>query len=446
MDIFLLRTAHRETLAKYFSDDEVKALGFYALGMNRSTTMFDFAARCYSGEAPNIRHPLGYHDARCTHSNSLNNTYNTLHFSSKEGEEFVVVQRVTFMDALIFPSRGVTLIIRSIKEEQVAGVVTALERLRIKDPIPRAFGGFIVSHHRPYHYLYESLPAMLWFDRKVRPKGARRPRVELVQHQGGDYMPLSTLFPHMATYTASSSALNWTSKVAGTFYVKMGYSGMWDKDEAQVAAIGLLDAELREMFLAEGASADQTFKRQFGVLFDVSDAKGTWETIAEDIPTIVGQLMERLGTGVNVYLDGWTLSATPSKKELKRAKEEATFASSIAKSLPQGAESRSIVGASPYLKMQFMDRVDVAVCRYSTGSLVPSRIMHKPGIVHHSGKAGIFRKLHFHGPGVQEMLGDSIGADEGIRDQDISYSLDAGRIAKILGDILTSRSDLSHTP
>lgn len=441
MDIFLLRTADQSRLAKYFSDDEVQALGFYALGKNRSAAMFDFAARCFLGDVPTIDHPLGHQGARCTHSNSLKNTYNTLHFSSVTGEDFIVVQRVTFMDAIIFPNRGVAIIIRSIKEEQVAGVVTALERLRIKDPAPRAFGGFIVSHHRPYHYLYESLPAMLWFDRKVRPKDVEVPRIELVQHEGGDYMPLSALFPHMATYTASSSSLNWTSKVADTFYVKMGYSGMWDKDEAQVEAIGLLDAELRDMFLAEKPSPNQLATRPFGILFDVSDAKGTWETIAKDIPVIVGQVMERLGSGVNVYLDGWTLSATPTKKELKRAKEEATFASSIAKSLPQGAEARSIVGASPYLKMQFMDRVDVAVCRYSTGSLIPSRIMHKPGIVHHSGKAGIFRKLHFHGPGMHELRGKPVDADEGIRDQDISYSLDAARVAKILGDILTSPSE-----
>lgn len=439
MEILPLRTVKNVDLMKHFTEHEVGALREYVAGKNRNAAMMDFAARCYSQEEPILSHPLGAGDSRCTHSNSIENVYNTLHFSGGIGEEFIVVQRVTFMDALIFPGRGVALIIRSIKEGQLAAVVGSLERIRTKHPEPRRFAGFVVAHHRPYHYFYESLPAMHWFDRKVRQPGVSAPSVDLVQLTGGDYFPISALFPGMTTYTVSSSVLNWTNKIAGTFFVKLGYSGMWDQDPSQIEAIANLDTELRTMFSSGDIDSDGDHRRRTGVLFDVSDAKGTWETIAEDIPVIVGQLIDRLGREVDVYLDGWTLAATPTSAELKTARQEAKLARAIGMKLPAGVGTQSLVGASPYAKMSFMRSVDVAVCRFSTGSLIPSRVMHKPGIVHHSGEASIFSRLHFHGPGMTELRGKPTNAHSGVRDQDISYTLDSAQVATILGDILEQK-------
>lgn len=437
MEMLQLRAAGDSALEQHFSTDEIDALKHYRHGSHRNVTMFDFAARCHDGDEPTMRHPLGQADAVCTHSTSLKNVHNALHFAAPGGDSFVVVQRVTFMDALIFPSRGVAIIIRSIKESQVTDVVNSLESAGAEQvPTPRAFGGFIVSHQRPYHYFYESLPAMLWFARRVRPDTWSSRKPEVVQLQGGDYMPLNPFFPESAVYAVSSGFLNTSNRTDNTFFVKMGYSGMWDKDKAQTDAIDLLDDELRRMALSNAPGVAEMPERRPGILFDISEAKGTWETLKEDIPVIVKEVMDRVGSEVVVYLDGWTLAATANSKAVGQARDEARTSSAIAASLPQGAHAHSLVGASPSVKMKHMQYVDAAVCRYSTGSMIPSRVMRKPGIVHHSGKASIFKKLHFHGPGMHELVGEPLADKTQMRDQNIPYSLDAGKIVKILGEVL----------
>ncbi|MGJ9425472.1 hypothetical protein ACHABX_06460 [Nesterenkonia halotolerans] len=411
---------------------EIHAFAAYEGGAQQDLLMMAFARQCRLLAEARLPHPFTGEETACSHSFSVGERYNVLAFQNLD-DPFYVVQRVSFVDALYFPNRDLVLGFRHITDEQLLEIPRMVAEKSDFPEVPRSFAGFIASHHRPYHYFYEIVPALLDHCRALdRVVGARS--IEIVQLNGGEYFPLRRILPKHDTYSASSQFLNHFSEVSKCFYVKLGYSGYPDSK---------IDKSLRRFDRKLIKSLDQpnllaeSVDERLVLAFDISTERGTWSSLEEDIPRIVEAVGHAQQRSVQVYLDGWTLPLSPETKDVKRMKKEVQLGQRISNSFPSSVEVDILVGAPPIFKLRALAGVDAFVARSGTGSMLVSRVLNRPGLVHGNGLSD-YDQIHKQGDRVQLLQGDSAAHDEeGRSRRAVSYDLDWKEIVERLNGILS---------
>ncbi|MGJ9425480.1 hypothetical protein ACHABX_06500 [Nesterenkonia halotolerans] len=431
--VIKLRTWSRSRLDGLFTEAEISALERYSSGPRRNEEMVSIAHRCMAHDPRPLLHPLTGAPAACYASVSHDNIYNLLAFS--DGSEPVfVIQRVSFMDGIYFPERNIFLSFR-LQDVHIEKLFDQVDFSNIDLSEPRDFSGFIISHHRPYHFFYDVMPAMADVDTTWNGTEKDKNAVELVQLQGGDYLPVNVLYPAYLCYTASSSYLNHRTKLRRKYYFKVGYFGL--KGDVQEASINRFDRSILESrFTHERVRLPDEKVRPLTLSFDISNEKGTWRSMPQDVPQIVRLVSKQLDSEIHVVFDGWTLPHTPSMRDLRRVREERSLAGSIRRRL-QGiaAGVDSLVGASPRDKIERLYEVDAFVARYGTGSMFVSRMLRRPGVAHHSGLAN-YEDIHLQGPRVTVLRGRPTEHEEDSKAHFVPYDMDWESVANELVAIL----------
>ncbi|WP_258934911.1 hypothetical protein [Nesterenkonia pannonica] len=206
------------------------------------------------------------------------------------------------------------------------------------------------------------------------------------------------------------------------YYFKVGYFGL--HDEAHEASIERFDEfVLSSRILRHDVQESPSRAGTLTLAVDVSDEKGTWTTLERDLPRVVRRLGEQLEREVEVLLDGWTLPHTPGTRDLRRVREEKKVADALRERLQEvAARVELLVGASPRDKIQRLAGADVFLSRYGTGSMFVSRMLRRPGVVHHSGLAN-YEDIHIQGPKVEVLVGEPDAKEPGKRVHTVSYDL-----------------------
>ncbi|MBB3667605.1 hypothetical protein [Garicola koreensis] len=392
--------------------------------------MMEFARACRTEREPKLTHPFTGERVACWFSCSMDDRYNLLGFWDGN-DPFYVIQRVSFVDALYFPRRRLLLGFRHITYFMLEKLAERIEHEAAFPSTRRQFKGFVVSHHRPYHFFYEVGPALWEHVRQVSDKEGSAP-AEIVQLHGGEYFPLERLVSNRTIYSTNSAYLNHVTGLLGTFYVKLGYSGYPESDLDGI--LERFDERVRGSLSSLPKSRRE--KNTTSLAFDISTARGTWATLDEDIPKVVNAVAEVRGGPVRVYLDGWTLSLTPNDLDLRHMNGELQLAQQMAAAMQDTVDVTVLVGASPVIKLEAFSALDAFVTRSGTGSMLVSRVLNKPGIVHGSGLSD-YEEIHKQGDDVEFMFGDSSrhkAENESLRK--ISYDLDwkdvADRLIRLL--------------
>lgn len=428
-----LRTWSKSRLEGIFDADEVRALERYSSKTLRNQEIISLAHRCMRGNAHPFIHPLSGKRVACHDSLSHDEVYHMLGFT--DGSESVyVIQRVSSIEAFYFPDRDLVLSFRLAPHF----FDKLFEKVDLSDRDlsgQREFAGFIASHHRPYHYFYDILPAMWEIDSEWTGEGEIRRTLEMVQLQGGDYLPANVLFPEYICYTASSQASNYYTEMRGKYHLKVGYAGL--RDEDQEGNIKKFDRLLRHSrFVRPRENLSLAERKTTTIAFDISNEKGTWKSIEEDIPKIIEVVTGTSDTSVHVLFDGWTLPHTPSPRDLRRVKEERRLAQAIEGRLAGAVDQVThLVGAHPRDKIELLAGVDAFVSRYGTGSMFASRILRRPGVVHHSGLAN-YEDVHIQGDEVVPIVGKPVNASKDVKAHSVSYDVDWRDVAAALQSLL----------
>ncbi|GAA4829695.1 hypothetical protein GCM10023354_05460 [Garicola koreensis] len=262
--------------------------------------------------------------------------------------------------------------------------------------------------------------------------------LELVQLQGGDYLPVNVLFPDYFCYTTSSRFLNHHTVLRGKYYLKVGYAGL--KDRAQERSINQFDRSINlSRIVRDDESRCPAGLGLLTLAFDISNEKGTWRSIEQDIPKIVQHVAQATGSDIHVIFDGWTLPHTPSSRDMRRVTEERRLAESIENRLEHSATKVDhLVGANPRDKLENLAGVDAFVSRYGTGSMFVSRILGRPGVVHHSGLAN-YEDIHMQGGEVTTVLGRPAYDSSNIKVHSIPYDVHWRDVASALVTLLRNK-------
>ncbi len=169
------------------------------------------ATRCVNGEKRPFRHPLTGVAANCYDSFNQENLYQAL--AIDDGTEPVyIIQRLSSLDAFYFPARDLVVSFR-LQDSHVAELFGAVDLAKRRRKSVHHFAGFILAHHRPYHYFYDVLPAFNDIDASWEKENEHKRAVDLIQLQGGDYLPLNVLYPDYTSYTSNAEYLNHSAQL-----------------------------------------------------------------------------------------------------------------------------------------------------------------------------------------------------------------------------------------
>lgn len=413
---------------------EAAALERYATKSQRNQEIVALAHRSMAQDPQPFIHPLSGKRAGCYDSFSHDDIYNILGFTDGN-EPFYVIQRVSSIEAFYFPKRELVISFR-LPQDHFDKLFQDVDLAARDLSAPRQFAGFIVAHHRPYHYFYDTMPAMRDIDLGWEGDHNTRRALELVQLQGGDYMPVNGLFPDYLCYTTSSRFLNHHTTSRGKYYFKVGYAGL--RNSPQERSIEQFDRSIAFSRFVRTLDDQRGGERgSLTLAFDISTEKGTWKSMEQDIPKIVQHIAESKRSQVHVIFDGWTLPYTPSSRDMRRVKEERRLALSIARRFENVVTRVDyLVGAHPRDKLESLAGVDAFVSRYGTGSMFVSRILRRPGVVHHSGLAN-YDEVHMQGGDVRVLLGAPASRSGATKVHSIPYDLYWRDVASALLTVLS---------
>lgn len=197
----------------------------------------------------NIKLPHPFKEGISTSKDSYHyiNGRTLLRFTTDNNETFFLIQYVSSGDALFFPNRNIIVLDYHLSYDDVVEHIQALcknfnyvlEKSKIKN---QKFGGIIASHGRPYHFYYDTLPAINLLNKSQLLHTAP----QIIMNTGGDFLSIKDLYSlNIEETVLNSNEIERSTQTNQSFYIQAGirYQSNNEIDNNNILD---LDSKIRE--------------------------------------------------------------------------------------------------------------------------------------------------------------------------------------------------------
>lgn len=359
---------------------------------------------------------------------------NLLFFDS-ESEPFVVLQHVSFADAVYFTRLGYLHIFEYLAAGSIlnglAEAATWLVRNNGRIAEDRKFGGAISGSTSPYHFFYNSVSAMQLLD-----DGGCLKRIPCILHAPGSiYAEPSEMFEvALPLHVETAAHLRERALIHGEFHCQLGLrlnrltSIENDKLDSRVQG-----AALRKYGVPQKITAAKSLRIWWGV----TGQKRSWKEQVEGTAYVLDQIAEAY-PGLEVVFDGWTSPIDPGPRDEQEIQNDEAVVQSIIKLMRNQVVTSSVIGKSSLEKTSVAMGCDAFVANYATGSIHVSRFAGRPGVVHLNTMMPKFMHIQHRTVCVPaKRTTDLVEADDQRADF-VSYSIDPKDILFLLESVIAA--------
>lgn len=381
-----------------------------------------------------VPNPSGKGFAWSTFSVIVDDNVNLLFFES-DVEPFIILQHVTFADAVLFPYRRMVVILQHISQplffSSVAkALIWVLEHPRDKT-IKAKFGGGISGHISPYHSTYDGIAGL----KKIDDSHLLCKIPCIYYTTGSCFTNPNELFAKSPTISVVSPAqLRNISFERNEFHFNLGIPFLQVSPKLNFAIEDTMRAAALRKYDGLSASKDCALRIWWGV----TGQKRSWVEQEEGSAWILDNLVEEW-PGLEVVFDGWTSPIDPQERDLREVSADSAVAERILSLMQLPIISRSVIGMTSLEKIAVGMTCDAFVANYATGSMHISRFALRPGVLHIS--TVMPKELHIQHRAVtvpasrtRDLLVD------GARLDFVSYSIDPADILFLLRSVIETRN------
>ena len=370
--------------------------------------------------------PIGSENAKILFSYVSDST-NILVCASKE-VLFFVNQAVTSVDSIYIPQYSLNIMLCH-NNPAVCGAIIKnfLLNIRLVDlDRTRKFGGYLVGHPRPYHFMYDSMMAMQY--------AIENEAVDLADETytlaSGAFIDPSVVFG-MKTPTRFLYPFDLNEHVLSNdiYVVKVGLFFSNGADDGFLIELAeRLDSKVRVVAKkkdSDSPSSDLSkLSGHFPVIWvGVTGQKRRWIEQEEGTAALINRLHLAF-PGIAVVFDGWTGSISRTREDEVETNADNAVVTKIRALLSPGVTVFSVVGEPILDKVSYGNKCDFFIANYATGSMNIARVCGKPGVAHISRSFTTAESQHIH-PRSLKIPKESIvdfASDENSRMDFVSYS------------------------
>lgn len=332
--------------------------------------------------------------------------------------DYFIIQSVSSIDGIFLPHERLLINFMHSDLRQVADFFAfcIAHRDEVSDYIDcesYGFFGFVASHGRPYHYLYEIAPYLLEFSRDVR----------LIYPPGASFLRLGAIF----NAVGYDCELGFSDVFSGTILnrsavfligVRFSVADMGLIEKFDQALLSVCPMNLPVDYVDDVVD---WCRGALVVWVGVTSQKREWLNQVEGLTSALNVLANRFHK-LKIVVDGWTAPVTPTAHDRKQIASDMGVVAEICKGIDPSISVKVSVGLKPLEKIFLASRVDAFIANSSTGSIYVSRFCRKPGVVHSNSKMRLSGHIHY---GVTEVdtnlvIDQSVGA----RTDLLSYSIE----------------------
>jgi hypothetical protein len=221
----------------------------------------------------------------------------------------------------------------------------------------KKFGGFVLQHKRPFHFIYDFLRNVHFFHEKLI-----KFRKKVIPY-GGEFIPLKEVYgfddfqAEDEFYFFISSLQAFKSKALTSHNVNM----------------------MEKLILSKVKPDKNTPPSDLIVWVGVTGQKRFWIEQIDGYASIINSLCLHYNK-VLVYVDGMT----SYHNESCVYDEDTQVCNEIKSKLTGNASIVSLIGQDYFSKISLCQNVDFFISNGGSGSIVPHRICNKPGVMHSS--------------------------------------------------------------
>ena len=365
----------------------------------------------------------------------LSNSKINLIFFDSPSEPFIILQHVTFADAIFFPDRCLAVLIQnhltqdSIARSLAEAAVWMLEK-KSKPSIDRnKFGGALFGFGRPYHYFYDILPALMLIE-DLR-KNEDFPR--LFFSPGTVFADPGKIFENITSMEkADPETVRNKASINGEFYCHIGLPFNRLTQDFNDG----LDQLIYSAALRKHPQTDETRDPQpLRLWWGITGQKRSWIEQIEGTAYILDQLAEA-HPDLEVIFDGWTSPIDPGPSDAREIQRDEAVVAAILSQMKTPIITRSIIGKSSLEKIAIATTCDAFVANYSTGSMHVSRFAGRPGVLHINNRLPKENHIQHRAVVVPASRTTDLPEDDDKRADFVSYSIDPDDILFLLRSVI----------
>lgn len=312
--------------------------------------------------------------------NYISGFFNFIRFDDEE-ESFYIIQGFDPLCGIYFPKRSLLVSFNTFVNVIPCRsfIVNTLRQLPLFYENYLAsenynFGGYFVSHARPWHYFYNVLPGLINVQENVKPKC-------IITRKGGDFFPVPKLFEHKLEVIelhsipwlklqSNKSVFCLNPGIRFTSYTKKFEDNFVSRVKMTISPLD----NIGDIFNITKPTIWIGFQGQ----------KRSWLEQVEGLFKCVAFMAEK-NEGLNVIVDGWTSPINSSESDIEQIELDNKLCEDfkvLCKSSEYEINIKSIIGESAYVKMQYAAIIDKAITNYATGSLYTARFYKKSSLCH----------------------------------------------------------------
>jgi hypothetical protein len=299
--------------------------------------------------------------ASCAFSLSTDSRINLLFFESPH-EPFIILQQVTFADAVFFPAHRLLILLQHLSTESVfeslaESFLWLLTQENEKLRRPKIFGGGISGFFRPYHFFYDIMPAVV----SLNDNKLLSDIPQIFTSPGSIFTNLDDVFDtspplvHVLPKQIRQRVLE-----NDEFHCHIGVNF----PKVPHALNNRLDSLLRQAARTKYPQpANPQGARNLRLWWGVTGQKRSWVEQVEGTALILVQLAAEY-PAMEVIFDGWTSPTDPSSgDEREVAADEAVVAQILAR-MKSTISTRSVIGKSSLEKIAIGMTCDAFVANF----------------------------------------------------------------------------------
>lgn len=395
----------------------------------------EWVARAVSNNELSVPNPFGAGVSRSSFSVILDQKYNLLFFDGGS-EPFVVVQHVTFADAVFFPKRKIGVKLQHVNHAAFFNSLAKCLLWILNNPrnhsFSMRFGGGIAGHGRPYHAIYDGLSGL----KKLDNKGYLQNIPKIYHFEQTCFVDPQDLFPKSPKVEIiSPNQLRRRSLDRGEFYFHLGLPFRRITQELNAD----LDRTMRAAALRKhpGYSVSEGSK-VLRIWWGVTAEKRCWVEQEEGSAWILDQLAEEWPL-LEVVFDGWTSPIDPKEGDIREIAADTAVKERILSHMRLPIRSKSVIGASSLEKIAIGMSCNAFVANYGTASMHVSRFARRPGVVHNN--TMMTKGFHIQHRAVTVPVSRTRDlVEDGKRADFLSYSIEPADILFLLRSVIETRN------
>lgn len=278
------------------------------------------------------------------------------------GSRWCFVQSTNFIDAIFIEEEVFIL-----HESAFPAKVLSAHNLFIKNKNnysrffkdENVFGGFVISHKRPFHYIYDFLRNVHLFSDHIIKSNKK------IISEGGEFLPISKIYG--IQYKKSENEFYLYISSIQAFKAKaLNSQNVYDMEECILNAV-------------EPSNLPVLDKSDFILWIGITGQKRSWIQQIDGYKNIINRVAETY-SNVLVLVDGMT--SYYNQEDL--VEEDSRIFESISKLINPNIKIKSLIGIDYFRKIALAKRVDFFISNGGSGSIVPDRICKLPGVMHSS--------------------------------------------------------------